>query len=215
MKTIFNLLLFLILSTYVQAQGSVTNITMSPTNPTSTDTIYIYTHLQFTSGDCPLDQQSHMVNDTTIQATSHHCTGLLTVICNTIDTFKINPLPPGNYNFDFSLTSGAGAMPCTPGIVPDDSTEFSFTVDTSETAHVNTIAFSNFHYYPNPIDDQVNLPTVPNGTKFSIIDLTGQTIQTGFVEHQTITGLATLSTGLYFLKLNFESIEITKRIVKR
>ncbi len=215
MRTIFNLSLFLILSINALAQGSITNVTMSPANPTSIDTVYIYTHLQFNYGDCPLDNQSHTVNNTTIQANAHHCIGLLTVICNTIDTFKINPLPPGHYNFDFNLTSGSGAMPCTPGIVPDDSTTFSFTVDTAETADVHTMTLSDFKYYPNPIDDQVNLPTVPNGTAYSIIDLTGQTIQSGFVEHQTITGLATLSTGLYFLKLNFESIELTKRIVKR
>ena len=56
---------------------------------------------------------------------------MLTAICNTTDTFKLNPLAVGTYTFDLTLSSGGGPPPCTAGIVPDDNDVITFNVVTS------------------------------------------------------------------------------------
>ena len=53
---------------------------------------------------------------------------MLATICNTTDTFKINPLSAGAYTFDLTLSSGFGGPPCTPGVVPDDYDTITFNV---------------------------------------------------------------------------------------
>ena len=112
-------------------QGSIISLTVFPTYPTETDTVYIYAELLFTSSDCPLDMKSHSVLGNNIVASTQHCLGMLTAMCNTTDTFKLNPLALGTYIFDLTLSSGFGSSPCTAGISPDDNDVFTFNVVTS------------------------------------------------------------------------------------
>ena len=114
-----------------QIQGSIISLTISPTYPTNIDTVYIYAELAFTSSSCPLDMKSHSVLGNNIVASTQHCLGMLTTICNTTDTFKLNPLAVGTYTFDLTLSSGFGGPPCTAGIVPDDNDVITFNVVTS------------------------------------------------------------------------------------
>ena len=111
-----------------QMLGSISSLTISPVNPNNTDTVYIYAELLFTSSGCPLDMKSHSVLGNNIVASTQHCLGMLTTICNTTDTFKLNPLAVGTYTFDLTLSSGGGGPPCTAGIVPDDNDIISFSV---------------------------------------------------------------------------------------
>jgi hypothetical protein len=111
-----------------QMLSSISSFTISPVNPNNTDTVYIYAELLFTSSDCPLDMKSHSVLGNNIVASTQHCLGMLTTICNTTDTFKLNPLAVGTYTFDLTLSSGGGGPPCTAGIVPDDNDIISFSV---------------------------------------------------------------------------------------
>ena len=109
-------------------QGSIGSLTVSPIYPTETDTVYIYAELLFSSSNCPLDIKSYIISGNNIAASTQHCLGMLATICNTIDTFKINPLSVGSYTFDLTLSSGFGGPPCTPGIVPDDYDIITFNV---------------------------------------------------------------------------------------
>ena len=114
-----------------QMLGSISSLTISPVNPNNTDTVYIYAELLFTSSGCPLDMKSHSVLGNNIVASTQHCIGIAAAICNTTDTFKINPLAVGTYTFDLTLSSGAGGPPCTAGIVADDNDVITFNVDNS------------------------------------------------------------------------------------
>ena len=114
-----------------QMLGSISSLTISPVNPNNTDTVYIYAELLFTSSSCPLDMKSHSVLGNNIVASTQHCLGMLATICNTTDTFKLNPLAVGTYTFDLTLSSGFGSPPCTAGIVPDDNDVITFNVVTS------------------------------------------------------------------------------------
>ena len=122
------LLLLLCVPLIGLGQGSIIALTVSPTYPTETDTVYIYASLSFASSSCPLDVKSHSILGNNIVASTQHCLGMLTTICNTTDTFKLNPLAVGTYTFDLTLSSGGGGPPCTAGIVPDDNDIISFSV---------------------------------------------------------------------------------------
>ena len=127
MKKLLLLLLCVPLIGFGQIQGSISSLTISPTYPTETDTVYIYAELMFSSSNCPLDIKSYIISGNNIAASTQHCLGMLATICNTTDTFKFDPLPVGTYIFDLTLSSGQ--LPsCTPGIVPDDYDTITFYV---------------------------------------------------------------------------------------
>jgi hypothetical protein len=128
MKKLLLILLCLPMIGLGQMLGSISSFTISPVNPNNTDTVYIYAELLFTSSGCPLDMKSHSVLGNNIVASTQHCIGIAAAICNTTDTFKLNPLLAGTYLFDLTLSSGGGEPPCTAGIVPDDNDIISFSV---------------------------------------------------------------------------------------
>ena len=110
------------------SQSSIVSITVSPQTPSVTDTIYVYAELMFPYSDCALQYKNHTVIGNEILASTLHCMGMLTAICNVTDTFKIDPLLlSGIYTFNLDLSSGLGT-PCTPGIVSDDQQVISFEV---------------------------------------------------------------------------------------
>ena len=111
-----------------QMYGSISSLTISPINPNNTDTVYIYAELSFTSTGCPLDVKYYSIIGNNIFASTQHCLGIATAICNTMDTFKLNPLIVGAYLFDLTLSSGGGGPPCTAGIVPNDNDIITFNV---------------------------------------------------------------------------------------
>ena len=97
MKKGLLILLCLPMIGFGQMLGSISSLTISPVNPNNTDTVYIYTELLFTSTGCPLDIKSYDIAGNNILASTQHCLGIATAICNTIDTFKLNPLTGGTY----------------------------------------------------------------------------------------------------------------------
>ena len=109
-------------------QGHIISLTVSPTYPTETDTVYIFAELSFSSSDCELLAKIDYMSANSITASTQHCLGMLSAICNTTDTFKFNPLTVGIYIFDLTLSSGFGGLPCTPGIIPDDYDTITFYV---------------------------------------------------------------------------------------
>ena len=106
--------------------------------------MYVYAELLFASSGCPLDMKSHSVSGNNIVASTQHCLGMLTAICNTIDTFKLNPLAVGTYTFDLTLSSGLGP-PCTAGNISDDNHVFTFDVVTLILELKNKLQKKNFY----------------------------------------------------------------------
>ena len=128
MKKLLLILLCLPVIGFGQILSSIFSLTISPVNPNNTDTVYIYAELSFTSTGCPLDVKSYSITGNNIFASTQHCLGIATAICNTTDTFKLNPLIVGAYLFDLTLSSGGGVPPCTAGIVPNDNDIITFNV---------------------------------------------------------------------------------------
>jgi hypothetical protein len=128
MKKLLLILLCFPMIGFGQMLGSISSLTISPVNPNNTDTVYVYAELLFTSSGCPLDMKSHSVSGNNIVASTQHCIGIAAAICNTTDTFKLNPLSVGTYTFNLTLSSGAGGPPCTAGIIADDNDIITFNV---------------------------------------------------------------------------------------
>lgn len=195
MKNIYTLLLSLCFSVAGSAQGNINSYTVFPANPTTNDTVYVYVDSWFSSGGCPLDNLYHGLSGTTITATAHHCIGLLTVICNATDTFKIDPLPAGTYDFNMTLTSGSGPMPCTPGIAPDDMGTTSFTV--SQAVGIPEFDLASLKL-ENPVSGELNFGK-PLVEELQLFDITGK-LTKKIKAGETRVNLEALNTGIYFLR---------------
>ena len=128
MKKLLLIFFFLPIIGFAQTFGSISSLTISPLNPNNTDTVYIYADLFLSTSDCPLDFKSHSILGNNIVASTKHCLGMLTAICFTTDTFKLNPLAIGTYTFDLTLSSGFGSLPCTAGILADDNDVITFNI---------------------------------------------------------------------------------------
>lgn len=207
MKCTPTLLLLFFLATNSFAQGTIQSITVSPENPTINDDVSIYVDVQFNSGDCAVDDQGLGLNGTDIAAYAHHCTGALTVICNTTDTFELGQLAAGAYTFDFTLTSGFGGPGCSPGFIPDDDDQLQFVVSTN--VGIDELAISEDFVFPNPVEDVLNLRkslSVP----LTITNISGQTILKVPIG-ETRLDVSGLKPGLYFLKSDFGKTRFIKR----
>ncbi|MFI5202993.1 MAG: hypothetical protein ACHQF2_00750 [Flavobacteriales bacterium] len=161
--------------TSLQAQ-QIISMTLSPAAPDNTDTVYVYITCEFPNGGCAgTAYYSQTGND--ISGSSLHCMGGLTVICTDVDTFKINPQPVGAYNVYYTLSSGFGGFPCSPGIVPDDEDTLTFNVVSGSSINENENSLLNV--FPNPATEtcvvQVNSALVGNG-KLVLTDETGRVV---------------------------------------
>ncbi|TXE06265.1 T9SS type A sorting domain-containing protein [Seonamhaeicola algicola] len=80
---------------------------------------------------------------------------------------------------------------------------------------VNDVS-SEIKLYPNPVANQINLdlPVLNNKYNYSIIDMSGKTITNGTTDSKQIN-VSTLSSGMYFIKLNFDGKTGVKRFIKK
>ena len=206
MKFTFPFLLLSISASQLLAQGTMTGISVMPSNPTTVDDIELHVAVQFNSGDCQVDDKGHNTNAFAITAYSHHCVGLLTVICPTTDTFQLGQLPAGDYTVDFTLSSGFGGPNCSPGIIPDDTEQFQFTVSTS----VGVMELQNepTFIYPNPVSDILYFKNSLKNSG-SITDIRGNTVANIGVGASN-ADISHLSNGVYFLLTESKSFRLIK-----
>jgi hypothetical protein len=184
----------------VQAQW-INGLSISPSNPTTADSIYAYADCSFTAGGCPPWTMNHSINGSNISANALHCVGMLTVICQYTDTFSLGTLPAGTYTFTFQVDEGHGGPPCTAGIVPGPSASITFTV--SVATSVPQISGDNmFSFAPNPVEDKIMFM---NKTKAAmpvrIFDVTGKTVMEKIISAAgEEISVSDLIPGIYFLE---------------
>lgn len=213
MKHLISLLFALTLTVgLTNAQSSIVSLTVSPVNPNVNDTIYVSADLQFPSSGCVLDIKAHSLIGNTISASTMHCLGGLTAICNITDTFKINPLPAGTYTFNLTLSSGYGGPPCSPGIVPDDNDTVSFFV--SYSVDNKEIQKQSIEVFPNPANQLLNIRQHLESnhnkiTSIKLTDLLGKEYylnnkETLFNSKLITLNVETLPNGIYILEIEGE-----------
>lgn len=186
--------------------GAIVSLSVSPPNPTVSDEIEVYANVSFPSGGCDLDFIAYPLNGTTINASAHHCVGLLTVICNTTDTFELGQLPAGNYTFDLTLTSGAGGPNCTPGIVADDNDQLQFIV--SPSVGIDELEYLEDFIYPNPVSDVFYLKR-PFASTAIITDADGKRVGEIPSGNRQVD-LSHLPNGIYVLQIGNSRLKLVK-----
>jgi len=155
MKTLYTLILALLITPLSYGQNQILNLELIPANPTSSDSVKVVAHLSFSSGSCELDTKDVIQTGTTFAANSHHCLGLATYICEAKDTFSLGVLPDDTYTFYIGLSTGGAPAPCTPGIISDDTDTLQFSVGVPNS--INPIAQKHdFRFYPNPAQSQLS-----------------------------------------------------------
>lgn len=208
MKKSTFLLVLLFISINVFSQGTITGFTISPASPTTTDSVKIYVDCMFTSGNCLKQSQSHNTNGFYTDGWAEHCLGMLTVICNAVDTFNLGLLPAGNHSFRFTLDVGYGSPICSPGIVPDDIDSVHFTVSTAigiNEAGKNTVP--DIFIYPNPINNmafiKINKERKVRNAELQIIDNSGKIIavKEDINANDIIFERNNIAAGMYIYKL--------------
>lgn len=179
------------------SQG-ITGFTMQPANPTTADSITIYAHVWFGNSNCDVLNQGHSLIGNDIMASAMHCQGALTVICNTTDTFAIGYLPAGAYVFDFTLSSGFGGPPCTPGITPDDQDTMMF--DVTSAVGITEPTGQNVTLYPNPATEVVLIESETALGELLLTDLTGRVVtRISATGNRTELPVANIPEGMYLL----------------
>ena len=206
MNKLYLLIFGILFTANIFAQGTITGFTIDPPAPTTADIVKVYAAIQFTSMSCDVDNQGHSTAGSTTTAYAHHCVGMLTAMCNTIDTFNLGMLPAGSHLFDMTLTSGSGGPPCTPGIIPDDQRNITFTV-TLATGVANHNLLNNITIFPNPINTtatiQINELLKVKNAEMKIVDVMGRTVKTisSIQSNEFTFDRDKLSNGIYFYEL--------------
>lgn len=197
-------------------QNNITNITMEPIYPDSDDTIYVYIDLAFPTTSCVLDNSSVQLSGNNITASSQYCLGIAMSICNTTDTIVIMPLPAAvNYYFNYFLSVGSMPLPCTPGVVPNDSLSFDFGVEAS--VGIDEKSMFSYGLSPNPSRGtfEVYLPSfIENDFSYLIRNNQGEHVQSGIIESNVQKFDLSLKSGMYYMILSSKSsgYHVTKKI---
>lgn len=191
-------------------QGSILSMNVDPMNPAVNDTITISADLQFAYSDCVLESKNIALSGNTFYANAHHCTGMLTALCNITDTFIVLPPHiPGIYILDFTLTSGSGPVPCTPGIVSDDNQVTTFKIE--DDAGTDNLNQEGVVLYPNPVGNE--LTVTGNYETIEIIDLYGNVLLTHDTSGESVN-ISNLSAGFYLCRIRVENKELLRRFRK-
>tara|TARA_B100001287_G_scaffold274457_1_gene279815 strand:- start:2212 stop:2793 length:582 start_codon:yes stop_codon:yes gene_type:complete len=191
---------------------------MEPVYPDSDDTIFVYIDLAFSTTSCLLDNSSVQLSGNDISVSSQYCLGMATAICNTTDTIVIMPLPAAvNYNFNYYLSVGSLPLPCTPGVVPNDTFFFDFGVLEGSVGIDEKSVFS-YGLRPNPSAGvfELYLPSyVEDDFSYLIVNNQGEHIKFGIVESNVHRFELPLKSGMYHMILSSKSsgYQVAERIV--
>lgn len=105
MKTFFTL--SILLSSLASFAQGVNSVSILPSNPTSTDTVYVASNFTY-YGDCSagLVHYDTLFLGSTIQILPEYCGTGMTVPCTAIDTFCLGVLPAGSYSIELEYHYG-------------------------------------------------------------------------------------------------------------
>jgi hypothetical protein len=205
MKHVFALLTGITLFTVSGNAQTLNQITILPEHPTAQDTILIISDFSY-EGECSYGLVGTHIQptDTAIYIYPVYCGYGLTSMCNSVDTFKINPLTPGAYRIEIEYHQGSICP-----ISGFDALLFEFdTMVVVGTTGVSGADFrrSPFHIYPNPASTYftVERQLVSDGDyHVTLHDLLGRTV----FETRTITDVSRIEipeyvrSGLYAVRM--------------
>jgi hypothetical protein len=75
-------------------------------------------------------------------------------------------------------------------------------------------AETNHNVYPNPFNSIINLESIENGTKYSILNIDGRLAKNGTIQNEKINDLDFLPKGSYLLHLETKKGVVVKKVFK-
>lgn len=195
----------------INANGqSIISLDIEPPNPTNTDEIILYSENLFGSGPCFIDSSFIAISGCDIKCDGYFFTGMLTVMCTSIDTFYIGQLNDGTYQLHYNLYHPSS----NPTI--KDSTTITFTVGT--VGMNDPLAGNTNIIYPNPSGGELflDLSDYCDEKEFvlSVYSLYGKEVKTFKQLHPKSyvrIDISDLSPGIYYYECYFPR---SKDIVK-
>ena len=201
MKKLYSLIAAILVTSATLAQGTIVAFTIDPPAPTTASNVKVYVDLMFTSMGCNVDNQGHSTAGSNTTAYAHHCIGMLTAICNTVDTFNLGMLPAGSHLFDLTLTSGSGGPPCTPGVVPDDQRNTTFTVTAATGLGQSTVSKA-FFIFPNPSNGNFTISCPDKNAEIKVYNILGEIIYTQELKSdKSEINISNQAKGIYFYQI--------------
>ena len=203
--------LVVLLSMNVKAQ-SILSLEISPSNPSTTDTIKVISYTSF--GSSPSNFESSSVvfdNDTIIISASHSC-GMLSMPATSRDTFSIGQLSEGFYELRYHV-----ACSDTPTFYGGDTINFNVQQATSSQT-LNNLD-DGFLVYPNPATNEIKIDLKTNSKsryEINFYSMLGQKVKTINQKNEKITiDISDLTDGVYFIVISDENnINWSQKIVK-
>ncbi len=87
---------------------SITNLSIIPGQPTSTDTIYVVAETMHANSPCPMASSSLTLSGDSVMAYATHSPGMLPAICISTDTILVGQLSEGLYTLVYHLENPYG-----------------------------------------------------------------------------------------------------------
>jgi hypothetical protein len=199
MKTV---ILFLSISAAVLFQGHaqwIDQFYIMPSNPTTGDDISLFYSASFPSTGCNLISYDLSIAANNIICNAYHEQGMLTVICNSNQTFQIGMLNEGSYLLVLNLFI--------PGNSASATLNFNVTglVGLKEDVKENTTFI-----YPNPVNTILNIESADQFEMMQIFSSTGQSV--ALMPFSSQVDLSDYMPGLYIIVLQSDEHYTVRRI---
>lgn len=201
MKKIYAFLTAVLAASGLYAQ-QIDSLVISPANPTSATPVTIYPYLTFSYGTCDYGGSVGSVNGSQVDISSYHCMGMLSVICNDIDTVSLGLLAPGTYIARCILSGGYGIPNCSPAFLPFDTLQVSFTVTLP--TDVPDRDFGRFTVSPNPASGgniTIERPSAGEQDVMVLYTADGRLLQRTMLTRQKESISLSVAPGLYFVSI--------------
>ena len=212
MKTTILFAFFFLSIHALKAQNvTITALVTSPVSLTDTQHIKAIVSTEFSSGGCPLLNSSFYLLNDTVYLFADYQVGMLTVICNSTDTFDLGILPCTSHVLHVQARILIGGSATDDAMIP-------LNINCTSTGISKFDYENDFVVFPNPVSGELNLIGNEKGNStftVSILNLFGETI---FISknNQSLKKLdvSFLPGGVYFVR--FETVQTTcvRKIVK-
>lgn len=190
---------------------NISNLKISPLNPSNSNTIFAIATEQFPYSGCQRTSWISNANTNTVMVFSTHQMGMLTAICNFVDTVPIGQLTPGSYVLIFYLLNDQNGQIW-------DSDTLSFVVSGTTGVKEKSEAKTEVLVYPNPSSDgkyylEVDLTLKQN--RPVVYNLLGEKLSAKQIfENASSLDLSDQPDGLYFLEYGREGTRQRIRLLK-
>ncbi len=209
-----NILLLVSSLPSINIQAQVVNqITVIPSNPTSSDTISVIANFSY-NGDCTFGLVGYFyyLQGSTIHILPTYCGYGAPTLCTSTDTFKLETYPSGIYNINIEFHQGS-ICPFSgfDATIAQFDTTLNITTTSGLGSNNNTI--SDVFLFPNPTYDEVMVHLEKNNLiSISLYNSLGTLINEFY---STPFSMAYLPNGIYWTIIKTNSGQSSKKIVKR